>query len=279
MNKRLKNINHSNHFTKITVVTVVFNDAAHIEKTILSVTGQSCPDIEYIIVDGGSTDGTLDIINRYRKKISTLISEPDHGLYDAMNKSIDLAKGEWIIFINSGDTFFSDTTVSDIFSRDYNGYDIVYGDYVFQYKSGLQTHIVSRPLETIWKYMPICHQAMFVKTGMLRKHKFSIDNISADHEFLWKCLKENCTLFNTQKIVSVYLEGGVSADRNIQVLLSRRRNAMNMAPSVKVFVWYIYYYLMQNTRNIIRKTLPKPLLHRVVKMNNRKIIHRNSSGT
>lgn len=262
----------TNIHSKISIITVVFNDAQNIEKTILSVIGQTYKDIDYIIVDGGSTDGTLDIIEKYKNNIATIISEPDNGLYDAMNKGVDVTRGDWVAFINSGDTLISENILSEVFSSDYSGIDIVYGDYVFQYISGLRTHVASRPLDTIWKYMPICHQAMFVRPGLLKKYKFSIDNISADHEFLWKCLKDNCTLHNTGKIISVYLEGGVSAEKNIQVLLSRRRNAMKMAPSLKVFTWYIYYYVMQNMRNFTRRILPGPLLHFVVRINNRKII-------
>ena len=102
---------------KISVVTVVYNSAALIENTVNSIINQSYSHIEYIVVDGGSTDGTIDILNRYKKNISTLISEPDRGIYDAMNKGISLATGDFVVFINSGDKFSSDDILENIFSN------------------------------------------------------------------------------------------------------------------------------------------------------------------
>ena len=88
---------------KVSVVTVCLNAVNEIERTMLSVLDQTYTNIEYIVIDGGSTDGTVDIIRKYQDRIAHFISEPDKGLYDAMNKGIDLATGEWINFMNAGD--------------------------------------------------------------------------------------------------------------------------------------------------------------------------------
>ena len=90
---------------KVSIITVCYNSAKTIEHTIKSVAGQDYGNIEYIIIDGGSTDGTLDIIDRYKDKISVLVSEPDEGIYDAMNKGISIASGELIGMINSDDWY------------------------------------------------------------------------------------------------------------------------------------------------------------------------------
>ena len=100
----------------LTVITVVKNDCAFIENTIKSVIGQSYCNIEYIIIDGGSTDGTLDIIRRYEDQIDLWLSEPDAGVYDAMNKAISLASSGWLNFMNSGDVFASNQIVENVFS-------------------------------------------------------------------------------------------------------------------------------------------------------------------
>jgi glycosyltransferase involved in cell wall biosynthesis len=100
----------------ISVVTVVMNDVNNIESTIQSVLSQVGCDIEYIVVDGGSSDGTQDVIEKYRDRIQHYCSEKDQGIYFAMNKGIDLAEGQWMIFLNSGDTFFSTTVLRDVFS-------------------------------------------------------------------------------------------------------------------------------------------------------------------
>ncbi|MCI5150423.1 MAG: glycosyltransferase [Candidatus Electrothrix sp. MAN1_4] len=97
----------------ITVITVVFNGAQHLEETILSVIGQTYDNVEYIIIDGGSTDGTLDIIRQYEHAVDYWVSEKDEGIYDAMNKGIRLFNGNWINFMNSGDLFFSEKNLSE----------------------------------------------------------------------------------------------------------------------------------------------------------------------
>lgn len=115
---------------KISIITVCFNSAYTIEDTILSVISQTHKDIEYIIVDGGSTDNTLAIIDKYRTNISHLISEPDDGLYDAMNKGIKLATGDAIGILNSDDIFFDEFVIEKI-NKNLIGFDAVYGDIAF----------------------------------------------------------------------------------------------------------------------------------------------------
>ena len=115
----------------ISVVTVCYNAVNDIEKTIMSVLGQTYKNIEYIIIDGGSIDGTIDIINKYKEHISLFVSEPDKGIYDAMNKGLMKANGQWINFMNAGDTFASNSVISNIFGcneSDLIKYDVIYGD-------------------------------------------------------------------------------------------------------------------------------------------------------
>src|SRR5699024_3733405 len=110
---------------KISIITVVFNNAKDIEYTIQSVLNQSYEHVEYIIIDGLSTDGTLDILNKYRAQIDILISEKDKGIYDAMNKGLEQATGDYVLFLNSGDAFYDKNTLSEVFT-DSAGADIYY---------------------------------------------------------------------------------------------------------------------------------------------------------
>lgn len=113
----------------ISVVTVSYNAVSTIEQTILSVINQTYPHIEYIIIDGGSTDGTVDIIKKYADKIAYWVSEPDKGIYDAMNKGIKVATGEWINFMNSGDCLYRNDTIEKILNKSSttNNVSIIYG--------------------------------------------------------------------------------------------------------------------------------------------------------
>lgn len=161
----------------ITVVTVVLNAKEHIEQTIQSVINQTYSNIEYIIVDGGSTDGTLDIINKYKDKIAVIISEPDKGIFDAMNKGIDIATGEWINFMNAGDYFYTPDVLEKIFKDKLIEEDFIYGGHAINYYFG--EHILTKEIpvtnKAFWRKMP-CHQSSFVKTKHLKSNKFNIDD-------------------------------------------------------------------------------------------------------
>ncbi len=111
----------------LSVITIVYNNVRDIERTILSVINQTYPNIEYVIVDGLSTDGTLEIINRYKNKIAKLINEKDDGIYDAMNKGLAVASSDYVLFMNSGDEFYAKDTVSTVFAAEPYA-DIYYGE-------------------------------------------------------------------------------------------------------------------------------------------------------
>lgn len=112
---------------KVTVVTVCYNAATVIEETILSVLSQDYQSMEYIVIDGGSTDGTVDIIKKYSDRIAYWVSEPDGGIYYAMNKAVEHATGDYVNFMNAGDTFFDSNVLKDIFYRKLYTEDVIYG--------------------------------------------------------------------------------------------------------------------------------------------------------
>ena len=150
----------------LSVVTVSYNSADTIENTIKSVLGQDYKDIKSIIIDGNSNDGTQDIIKSYGADISYWISEKDNGIYDAMNKGLEQASGEWIVFMNSNDKFFNSSVVSHFMSLDTDA-DILYGYCVDPENNKT---ILPKPLEKFWKRIPMNHQSSFVRASLHKEY-------------------------------------------------------------------------------------------------------------
>lgn len=173
---------------KITIITVCFNAEKTIAETIESVLSQDYPIYQYIIVDGKSTDGTIRIINRYTSKFQekgirfVYYSEEDEGIFDAMNKGIKYASGDWVYFLNSDDTLYSQDTIKKVFSSDYEDVDCVYGDTVN--KHGKQIYYrASLPIDVVTYRNPYVHQALFCKRGILEKYSFDTNyKYSADFD-------------------------------------------------------------------------------------------------
>jgi len=157
---------------KISVVTVSFNTHDIIEKTLQSVTAQDYKNLEYIVIDGGSTDHAQDIIEQYTDKIAYYVSEHDGGIYYGMNKGIDAATGQWLLFMNAGDIFADSHVVTDIadFINCHPEADVVYGNSMQVLEYG--TYVVKPKEAYMNNRMSISHQATFVKLDLLKSHKF-----------------------------------------------------------------------------------------------------------
>jgi len=169
------------------VITVVYNGEAHLEQTIQSVLSQSWSNIEYVIVDGGSTDGTLDIIRKYEDRIDHWISEPDKGIYDAMNKGLDLSSGDLIAFLNSGDWYNPGVLekVAEEYLRNLNGNLVIAGKWTLVFEDlDLEIHV--SPSLKFSLGIPISHPAMFVPRNVYEKFgKFDLQyRYGADFDVL-----------------------------------------------------------------------------------------------
>ena len=207
-----------NKLPKISIITVAYNAVDTIEETILSVINQTYSNIEYIIIDGGSIDGTIDIIKKYSDNISYWISEPDKGIYDAMNKGINIATGEWINFMNAGDIFYNFNTLVDIFEINRTFADVVYGDRISKCSFGEFYHKVDT-LDKFNKYFPIFHQSTFIKTKILKNNKFDLKyKICADYNQLYQLYKQNYTFHYLPISISICeCENGVSTLEKNQI--------------------------------------------------------------
>jgi glycosyltransferase involved in cell wall biosynthesis len=149
----------------VSIITVVYNAEQYLERTILSVIGQKYPAVEYIIIDGGSKDGTMNIVKKYEANITKWISEKDKGIYDAMNKGLAIASGEWVNFLNGGDAFYDEHTLHNLFGKeDTSRYNFIYGDSI-NIKENFTNYIKPKKLSkrSLKWSLGLCHQSVFVR--------------------------------------------------------------------------------------------------------------------
>lgn len=210
---------------KLTVITIVYNNVRDIERTVLSVLNQSYLNIEYLIIDGASNDGTLDILKQYESRISRLISERDHGIYDAMNKGLALATGDYVLFMNSGDEIYASDTVEKLFAAESDA-DIYYGEtemYDENWKSlGQRRH--QAPENFTWKDfkqgMCISHQAIYIRRSLTEPYDLNYQ-LSSDIDWIIRAAKKAKKIVNVRRYVAKYLVGGMSKKKHRQSLVER----------------------------------------------------------
>jgi len=216
----------------ISIITVVFNSQQFLESTILSIAMQESTNFEYIIIDGGSTDGTLEIIKKYPEVVDRWISEPDRGLYDAMNKGLKMAQGEYVWFINSGDKIYEDNTISLIESMVNQSVkpDVIYGETLIIDTEGREIGMrrLSVPDTLTWKKLidglVVCHQSIIVKRSIAPFYNTKF-KISADYDWVLTALRNAKVIENSRLILSRYLDNGLSKN-NIPRALRERFHVM-----------------------------------------------------
>lgn len=199
---------------KISVVTVSYNAAATIERTMLSVLNQTCPDMEYIVIDGGSSDGTVDVIKKYADRLAYWVSESDEGIYDAMNKGIDRAVGDYILFLNAGDTFYENNTLANIYPEICRHLGAIFlGDILCMYEGRELCVVHAQDKNSAWYSAP--HQGMFLPTQILKGESYDCRfKMLADRElFLRISHRYNIPNYLLCMVVSKYDLSGISSNR------------------------------------------------------------------
>jgi len=242
----------------LSVITVVYNNAADIERTLLSVINQTYPNIEYIVIDGASTDGTLQIIEKYTNKIAKLISEPDKGIYDAMNKGLALATGDYVIFMNSADEFYSAETVANVFAAAPDA-DIYYGEteMIGANNESLGQRRHKAPENFTWrdfKYgMSISHQAIYIKRSLVKSYEPKYQ-LSADIDWILYAAKKAKTVVNVHQYVAKYKVGGMSKQKHRQSLMERfdiMKRYYGLVPTIfnhTIIALNLGFYWLKNRR-------------------------------
>lgn len=217
---------------KFSIITIVYNGETFIEGTMKSVLNQTFTDYEYIIIDGASKDSTVSLIQDIAQNAPLSIkwiSEPDKGLYDAMNKGLHLATGDFVLFLNAGDWLFEATTLEKIAAAATPTTDILYGETMLVDETrqhiGTRTNITVQklPKNLTWKSMRlgmvVCHQSFLPARKIAPQ--YMENNLAADIDWVISCLKNGGNVTNTHTIVSEYLMGGVSKKRHQQSLKDR----------------------------------------------------------
>lgn len=243
---------------KLSIITIVYNNVRDIERTLKSIIGQTYTNIEYIVIDGASTDGTLDVLYQYKQHITQLITEPDKGIYDAMNKGLALATGEYVLFMNSGDEIYSPKTVANIFATVPDA-DIYYGETEMINDAGesLGRRRHKAPEKFTWrkfKYgMSISHQAIYIKRLLVEPY----DNryaLSADIDWILRAAKKAQNIVNVHQYVAKYLVGGMSKKRHRQSLIERfniMKEHYGLIPTVfnhGIIAFNLGWYWLRNKR-------------------------------
>ena len=231
---------------KISIITVVFNGESLIERTIKSVLEQTFASIEYIIVDGLSNDGTLSIAKQYSSSITKIISEKDHGIYDAMNKGLKMATGNYILFLNAGDELYAKDTLSKVFENFINA-DVYYGNTAITNNKGdvVADRRLTPPLRLTWKSfkfgMCVSHQSFIAKRILCDFYNLNYA-ISSDIDWVINILKKSNTIINSHIYISKFLAGGTAYQNTHQALWQRFKIMLKH---------YGYFYTLSNHVYII----------------------------
>ncbi|MBR6278063.1 MAG: glycosyltransferase [Bacteroidales bacterium] len=242
---------------KISVITVVFNSEKFIEETIKSIINQDYGNLEYIIIDGKSTDRTMEIVEKYSEKISKIISENDSGLYDAMNKGLRISTGDFVMFINSGDRLAGGKVLSEIFSNLSGDEDVIYGDTdIIDFQGNIIHSRRHRPPENLRKKdflkgMLVCHQSFIARRELCEGYDLTY-RYAADYDWCLRVLEKSSKNFNSHKTISLFMEGGQTQKTIVPGLKERykimcrhfgwfRATFWNGILAIKFFWWILFH--------------------------------------
>ncbi|HEY9259056.1 glycosyltransferase family 2 protein [Chitinophaga sp.] len=202
----------------LSIITVCFNAEKFIESTIQSVLSQTYPQIEYIIVDGASKDNTMGVIEKYRSRIATIVSEKDKGLYDAMNKGMQLATGDYLLFLNADDVLADADVVRKMFATCADA-DVYYGEAMFMDENGVDVGLRSTqtphqvPDQLTWKSlkhgMVVSHQAYVIRRSLSPLYDLQY-KVCADIDWMIRTLKASRNICHTHEVVARFRVGGTS---------------------------------------------------------------------
>ena len=249
---------------KVSIITITYNAARTLQRTLDSVACQTYADIEHLIIDGASKDDTLTIAKRYQQRSHhevVIQSEPDHGLYDAMNKGLQKATGDYLVFLNAGDTLYAPDTIEVVAKAitHHPSPALIYGDTAITDADGNFLHLrTHRPPETLtWKSfkhgMLVCHQAFYVRTDIAKRFPYDLQyRHSADVDWCIRVMKEaerqGLALVNMHAILANFEEGGDTTQHHRDSLKERFKIMMHHYGLVQTVVMHAWFVVRQLLR-------------------------------
>lgn len=241
----------------ISIVTVVYNGVSTIEQTLISVLRQTYSHVEYIIVDGASSDGTIDIIRRYDPALSLWISEPDQGIGDAMNKGIKLASGDYVLMLHSDDYLHANDCLENVAPYLRQGHDIVSGRLMLDHGDGLQQR-QPRPWNwrlnfktSLWHQATFCHRGLFERIGLFNTGL----QIAMDYDFFLRAYRAGVSAKLIEQVISVMRHSGISASTDPQTLAirfgeERSIHAQHVDSALLKLIYHLYWLAYPRYRGV-----------------------------
>ena len=235
---------------KFSIITITYNAASVIKPTLDSVISQTYTNYEYILVDGGSKDDTVAIAKASSIKFAHIVSERDNGIYDAMNKGIALATGDYLCFLNAGDAFYAPDTLQttvDAIAEEKELPDVLYGETaeVDKNRNFVRMRRLQAPKELHWKSfkngMLVCHQAFYARREIVPLYNLKY-RLSADVDWCIKVMKQAKKMINVNAIVVNYLQNGLSLQYHRKSLIERfiiMSKHYGLLPTVARHIWFV----------------------------------------
>lgn len=230
------------------IITVTYNAEQTILPTMKSVCSQTCTDYEHLIIDGASSDNTLSIVKEFNSTQLRIASEPDKGLYDAMNKGIAAAYGGYLIFLNAGDSFFESDTLQllkqQIEAEKFP--DIIYGETALYDNAGnfIGMRRLKAPEKLTWKSfrngMLVCHQAFIAKREIVRPYNLAY-RFSADFDWCIRCMKQAKSIYNSHQVIVRYLSEGLTTQNHKASLKERYRIMCRYYGHITVSLLHLWF--------------------------------------
>ena len=218
---------------RLSIITINYNNCEGLKKTIDSVLAQTCNDFEWIVIDGGSTDGSRELLEQHAGRFAFWVSEPDKGIYNAMNKGIDHAQGDYLLFLNSGDWFYNNTSLQRCFAHDFNA-DVMYGDCVFNHADReVKRRFPSELTFELLYRSSLAHCCSFIRREVLaREHYNENYTIVSDYEFWVKLVFAGGSFCHLDEFVSVFDTMGISSTNHDLDRIERKQVLSHYVPAM-----------------------------------------------